>query len=106
MREARICVAPATGYLRKVKDMHDPGGMLATPSQRSATHARSGVVAIGFVPGITSSHDSLGGGGRQSGRDAARQSLQVPVLHNVVRLLFGIAGITMSRNVPSARGSR
>jgi hypothetical protein len=58
---------------------------------------------LGFVPGITSNYDSLGGAGH--GSDAMLLGLfQVSVLHNVVHLLFGVAGIALSRRADSARG--
>jgi hypothetical protein len=57
---------------------------------------------LGFVPGITSNYDSLGGAGHQS--DAMLLGVfQVSVLHNIVHLLFGVAGIAMSRRADSAR---
>lgn len=60
------------------------------------------VGVLGFVPGITSNYDSLGAAGHES--DAMLLGLfQVSVLHNVVHLLFGIAGIVLARRVDTAR---
>ncbi|MCU1372553.1 MAG: hypothetical protein JWO77_3747 [Ilumatobacteraceae bacterium] len=60
------------------------------------------VGAAGFIPGVTSSFDDL----MFAGHDSHAELLgvfQVSVLHNVVHLLFGIAGIVAAR---SLRGSR
>ena len=50
----------------------------------------------GFIPGITSNFDDLAFAGDSS--DAEIFGLfQTSILHNIVHLLFGIAGIAMSR---------
>jgi uncharacterized membrane protein YuzA (DUF378 family) len=50
----------------------------------------------GFIPGITSNFDDLAFAGDSS--DAEIFGLfQTSILHNIVHLLFGIAGIVMSR---------
>ncbi len=55
---------------------------------------------LGFIPGITSG--DLGAAGHHS--DALLLGIfQVSVLHNVVHLLFGIAGIALSRTWSGAR---
>jgi hypothetical protein len=57
---------------------------------------------LGFIPGITSNYDSL----RLAGHASEALLLgvfQVSVLHNTVHLLFGAAGILMSRSHPQAR---
>lgn len=47
---------------------------------------------LGFVPGVTSNVDQLAAGGHHS--EAELLGLfQVSVLHNVVHLLFGVAGL-------------
>ena len=54
----------------------------------------------GFVPGLTTG--DLGGAGH--GSMAMLLGLfQVSVLHNVVHLLFGVAGLAMSRTIGGAR---
>lgn len=57
---------------------------------------------LGFVPGVTTNYDSLSFADHHS--EAKLLGLfQVSVLHNIVHLLFGIAGIAASRaarNVP------
>ena len=57
---------------------------------------------LGFIPGITSNFDDFGFAGSDS--DAELLGLfQVSVLHNIVHLLFGVAGLAMSRTWESAR---
>jgi hypothetical protein len=57
---------------------------------------------LGFVPGITSNFDQLAFAGHHS--EALLLGLfQVSVLHNVVHLLFGAAGIVLSRTIGGAR---
>ena len=59
------------------------------------------VGVLGFVPGITSDFDSLSFAGHES--DAKLLGLfQVSVLHNVVHLLFGVAGLAMARKLSAA----
>ena len=75
------------------------------PVRRAATGV--GVIflvigVLGFVPGVTSGFDGLSLAGYQS--DARLLGVfQVSVLHNVVHLLFGVAGLAMSRTVTGAR---
>jgi hypothetical protein len=57
---------------------------------------------LGFIPGVTSNYGSL----RLAGHSSEALLLgvfQVSVLHNTVHLLFGAAGILMSRSHPQAR---
>jgi hypothetical protein len=61
------------------------------------------VGVLGFVPGITSNYDSLSFASHHS--DARLLGLfQVSVLHNLVHLLFGVAGLALARTVRGARG--
>jgi uncharacterized protein DUF4383 len=57
---------------------------------------------LGFVPGITSDYSDLAAAGHDS-EAMLLGVFQVSVLHNVVHLLFGVAGIAMARSAPSAR---
>jgi len=60
------------------------------------------VGALGFVPGITSNFDQLTFAGHHS--EAALLGLfNVSILHNIVHLLFGIAGLTLARTFDGAR---
>ena len=60
------------------------------------------VGVLGFIPGITSDYSSMAFAGHHS--DAKLLGVfQVSVLHNIVHLLFGIAGFAMARTVSGAR---
>jgi hypothetical protein len=57
---------------------------------------------LGFIPGITANYSSLG----MAGHDSAALLLgvfQVSVLHNIVHLLFGVAGLLLARTPAQAR---
>ena len=57
---------------------------------------------LGFVPGITSNYDQLAVAGHQS--EAMLMGVfQVSILHNIVHLLFGVAGIAMAKSRAGAR---
>jgi hypothetical protein len=57
---------------------------------------------LGFVPGITTSYDDLSFAGH--GSDAKLLGIfQVSILHNIVHLLFGIAGLGLARTWEGAR---
>ena len=60
------------------------------------------VGVLGFVPGITSNYAELQFAGHQSGA-MLLGLFQVSVLHNIVHLLFGAAGLALAR---SAAGSK
>lgn len=60
------------------------------------------VGAAGFVPGITTDYDTLELAGHES--EAKLLGIfQVSVLHNVVHLLFGVAGVVLARTWNNAR---
>jgi hypothetical protein len=60
------------------------------------------VGVLGFIPGVTTDFSSMTFAGHHS--DAKLLGLfEVSVLHNIVHLLFGAAGLAMARNVPGAR---
>jgi arginine exporter protein ArgO len=57
---------------------------------------------LGFIPGITTSYDQLA----VAGPDSHAKLLglfEVSVLHNLVHLLFGVAGIALARSRDTAR---
>ena len=57
---------------------------------------------LGFVPGITSGYGSLELAGHRS--DAKLLGIfEVSILHNVVHLLFGVAGLALARTWSGAR---
>ena len=60
------------------------------------------VGVLGFIPGITTNFDSMTFAGHQS-EAMLLGVFQVSVLHNIVHLLFGVAGLAMARTVAGAR---
>jgi len=57
---------------------------------------------LGFIPGITSHYGDLSFAG--SGSKAQLLGIfQVSVLHNIVHLLYGLAGLGMARTAETAR---
>jgi hypothetical protein len=60
------------------------------------------VGVLGFVPGITTNYDSLMFAGHNS-ESLLLGIFQVSILHNIVHLLFGIAGLAMARTPGGAR---
>jgi Domain of unknown function (DUF4383) len=61
-----------------------------------------GAGVLGFIPGITTNVGDM----KFAGNDSPSELLgifQVSILHNIVHLLFGIAGIALSRTWESAR---
>ncbi|GIM93622.1 DUF4383 domain-containing protein [Paractinoplanes toevensis] len=60
------------------------------------------VGVLGFIPGVTTDYDSMTFAGHHS--DAKLLGVfEVSVLHNIVHLLFGAAGLAMARTVSGAR---
>jgi hypothetical protein len=60
------------------------------------------VGVLGFVPGITSNYDTLSFASHNSGAKLLGL-FQVSVLHNIVHLLFGIAGLALARTFSGAK---
>ncbi|WNG83199.1 DUF4383 domain-containing protein [Mycobacterium sp. ITM-2016-00316] len=56
----------------------------------------------GFIPGITSDFDELSWAGHHSGA-LLLGVFAVSILHNVVHLAFGIAGLILARTAASAK---
>jgi hypothetical protein len=57
---------------------------------------------LGFIPGITTNYDEL----KFAGHDSDAQLLgifDVSILHNIVHLLFGVAGIALAKTFEGAR---
>ncbi|MGY1503304.1 DUF4383 domain-containing protein [Streptomyces sp. QTS52] len=87
-----------------------------TTHARTATTSRSpvqqasllvGVVfllvgILGFVPGITTDYDTMEFASHDSGAHLLG-IFQVSVLHNLVHLAFGVAGVAMARTASGAR---
>ena len=57
---------------------------------------------LGFIPGITSNYDQMLLIGHDSGA-LLLGVFQVSILHNLVHLLFGVAGIALARTATAAR---
>ncbi|MFE4833911.1 DUF4383 domain-containing protein [Arthrobacter sp. NPDC056691] len=60
------------------------------------------VGVLGFIPGITSNYGAMSFAGYGSGA-MLLGVFQVSVLHNIVHMLFGVAGIAMARTNQMAR---
>ncbi|GAA3398403.1 DUF4383 domain-containing protein [Cryptosporangium minutisporangium] len=56
---------------------------------------------LGFIPGLTTNYDDLGVAGHES-EALLLGVFQVSILHNVVHLLFGVAGLLMARTARTA----
>lgn len=57
---------------------------------------------LGFIPGVTTDYDTMEFAAHHS--DAKLLGIfEVSVLHNIVHLLFGIAGLAMARTAHAAR---
>lgn len=57
---------------------------------------------LGFIPGITTNYDTLTFAGHHS--DAKLLGIfEVSVLHNIVHLVFGVAGLAMARLARTAQ---
>ncbi|MEU4221244.1 DUF4383 domain-containing protein [Actinoplanes sp. NPDC026623] len=60
------------------------------------------VGVLGFIPGVTTDYSTMTFAGHHS--DAKLLGVfEVSVLHNIVHLLFGLAGILMARTADRAR---
>lgn len=80
---------------------------VATRTPVQAAAAGVGVVfllvgVLGFIPGITTNYDGLQVAGHESHAELLGV-FQVSVLHNVVHLLFGAAGLALARSASGAR---
>lgn len=66
----------------------------------AATFALVGV--LGFIPGVTTNYDQMELAGHESGAELLG-IFAVSVLHNLVHLLFGVAGFILARTWSGAR---
>ncbi|WP_229787028.1 DUF4383 domain-containing protein [Actinokineospora sp. UTMC 2448] len=57
---------------------------------------------LGFIPGVTTNYDEMQFAGHESGA-LLFGLFQVSILHNLVHLLFGVAGLAMARTLSGAR---
>lgn len=87
-----------TARSRVAGDRHDlPRG---TAAAVGAVFLLVGIA--GFVPGVTSNFDELAAAGTDSEAELLG-IFQVSVLHNIVHLVFGIAGIYAAKTASMAR---
>jgi hypothetical protein len=57
---------------------------------------------VGFIPGVTTNYDDMMFAGHESGAELLGV-FNVSILHNLVHLAFGIAGLTLARTRVTAR---
>ncbi|WP_009476418.1 DUF4383 domain-containing protein [Rhodococcus sp. JVH1] len=60
------------------------------------------VGVLGFIPGVTTDYDMLTFAGHHS-EAKLLGVFEVSILHNIVHLLFGVAGIALSRRADTAK---
>ena len=60
------------------------------------------VGVLGFVPGITTNYGDMSFAGHNSGAELLG-IFQVSILHNIVHLLFGVAGLALAKTADGAR---
>jgi 4-hydroxybenzoate polyprenyltransferase len=58
---------------------------------------------LGFIPGITTDYDTMTFAGHESSAHLLG-IFEVSILHNIVHLLFGVAGLALARTFNGARG--
>jgi uncharacterized membrane protein YiaA len=78
---------------------------VSTPVQKAALAVGAVFLVVGiagFIPGITTDYDQLSFAGHHLGA-MLLGVFAVSVLHNIVHLLFGAAGIGLARTFNSAR---
>ena len=77
-------------------------GVLGRATARGVAIAFLLVGVLGFVPGVTTNYDGLSVAGHHSAA-MLLGVFQVSVLHNVVHVLFGVAGLVLARTLAGAR---
>lgn len=88
---------------------HDTHGRVGTQTgttmQKAATVVALAFLLVGilgFVPGITTDYAQMELAGHESGAKLLG-IFQVSILHNIVHLLFGVAGLALARSWSGAR---
>ncbi|MFF3342774.1 DUF4383 domain-containing protein [Streptomyces flavidovirens] len=84
---------------------HHPVSATRSPVQQAALLVGAVfllVGVLGFIPGVTTDYDTMKFAEHHS-EAKLLGVFQVSILHNIVHLLFGIAGIAMARASSSAR---
>ncbi len=80
-------------------------GRARTPVQQAALLVGAVFLLVGilgFIPGITTNYDDMEFASHDSGAELLG-IFQISILHNLVHLAFGVAGIAMSRTAAAAR---
>ena len=85
-----------------------PGAMSRFPTDVQKAALAVGAVfllvgILGFIPGITADYDSMTLAGHESGAKLLG-IFEVSILHNLVHLAFGVAGLLLARTWSGARG--
>jgi hypothetical protein len=100
---------PEEGGTMSYSSAH-PWRATAGMGSRPAVQTAAGLVGalfllvgiLGFIPGITTNYGTMQFAGHGS-QAMLFGIFQVSILHNIVHLLFGIAGLSMMRSAGSAR---
>lgn len=85
-------------------------GTAGTTGHKSPIRTAAAIVGVvfvltgiaGFIPGITTNYDALELAGHESHAKLIGL-FEVSVLHNVVHLLYGLAGLALARSFSGAR---
>ena len=81
---------------------HDRGPTAVQKAARLVGIVFLAVGVLGFIPGITTNYDTLQFASHHS--EAKLLGLfQVSILHNIVHLLFGVAGLALARTIRGAK---
>jgi hypothetical protein len=81
------------------------GATKATKVQKAATAVAATfllVGVLGFIPGVTSHYDQMEFAGHGSGAELLGL-FDVSILHNIVHLIFGAAGLALAKSRDGAR---
>ncbi|MEV0643968.1 DUF4383 domain-containing protein [Phytomonospora sp. NPDC050363] len=86
---------------------HDPAVTATTRTPAQLVALVLGIVFLlvgiaGFIPGLTTDVGEMSFAGHESGA-MLLGVFQVSILHNIVHLLFGVAGVAMARSFSTAR---
>jgi catechol 2,3-dioxygenase-like lactoylglutathione lyase family enzyme len=97
---------------RRSTMVNTPGSGRATARSGARTQVQMAALAVGavfllvgvlgFIPGITTNYDAMEFAGHESGAKLLGV-FQVSILHNIVHLLFGVAGLLLARTISGAR---
>jgi len=91
-------------------DRQTEGNIMTTHSLKAPVQKAAGAVGAvfllvgiaGFIPGVTTHYDELTFAGHESGA-LLLGLFQVSVLHNIVHLAFGVAGLVLARAFSTAK---